>query len=79
MEPDLLQNDASRIMMRQIFGAVAQYEKAMIVGKLRGARQRVKAKTGRCEGRKHYGFHSGEAASVPCGRPVPRSNPSATR
>lgn len=62
MEPDLLQNDASRIMMRQIFGAVAQYEKAMIVGKLRGARQRMKAKTGRCEGRKPYGFHSGEAA-----------------
>jgi DNA invertase Pin-like site-specific DNA recombinase len=62
MEPDLLQNDASRIMMRQIFGAVAQYEKAMIVGKLRGARQRMKAKTGRCEGRKPYGAKLGEIA-----------------
>jgi DNA invertase Pin-like site-specific DNA recombinase len=61
MEPDLLQNDASRIMMRQIFGAVAQYETAMIVGKSRSARQRMKAKTGRCEGRKPYGFRPGEA------------------
>ena len=39
-------------LMRQVFGAIAQYEKAMIVMKLRGARNRKKAKTGRCEGRK---------------------------
>ena len=61
-EPDLLQNDPTRILMRQIFGAIAQYEKAMIVAKLRGARQRMKAKTGRCEGRKPYGEHEGEGA-----------------
>lgn len=59
-EPDLLQNDPTRILMRQIFGAIAQYEKTMIVAKLRGARQRVKAKQGRCEGRKPYGFYAGE-------------------
>jgi DNA invertase Pin-like site-specific DNA recombinase len=62
MEPDLLQNDPTRILMRQVFGAIAQYEKAMIVAKLRGARQRMKAKTGRCEGRKPYGFYDGEDA-----------------
>jgi len=62
MEPDLLQTDPTRVMMRQIFGAVAQYEKAMIVNKLRGARQRMKAKTGRCEGRKPFGEKPGEAA-----------------
>jgi DNA invertase Pin-like site-specific DNA recombinase len=62
MEPDLLQKDPTRILMRQIFGAIAQYEKAMIVAKLRGARQRRKAATGRCEGAKPYGFHPGEAA-----------------
>lgn len=62
MEPDLLQNDPTRVMMRQIFGAIAQYEKAMIVMKLRGARQRTKAKTGRCEGRKPYGERATEAA-----------------
>jgi DNA invertase Pin-like site-specific DNA recombinase len=61
LEPDLLQNDPTRIMMRQIFGAVAQYEKSSIVGKLRSARERIKAKTGRCEGRKPYGFCPGES------------------
>ena len=61
MEPDLLQNDPTRTLMRQIFGAVAQYEKAMIVAKLRGARQRMKAKTGKCEGRKLYGERPGES------------------
>jgi hypothetical protein len=50
--------------MRQIFGAIAQYEKAMIVAKLRGARQRMKAKTGRCEGRKPYGHHEGEGEAL---------------
>ena len=60
-EPDLLQNDPTRVLMRQIFGAIAQYEKAMIVAKLRGARQRTKAKLGRCEGRKPYGHYDGEA------------------
>jgi hypothetical protein len=33
----------------------------MIVAKLRGARERMKAKTGRCEGQKPYGFYDGEA------------------
>jgi len=41
---------------------VAQYEKSQIVLKLRGARLRKKAKTGRCEGRKPYGAREGEAA-----------------
>ena len=64
MEPDLCQNDPTRVMMRQIFGAIAQYEKAMIVAKLRGARQRLKAKTGVCEGRKPCGYYEGEQAVV---------------
>lgn len=50
--------------MRQIFGAIAEYEKAMIVIKLRGARQRKKARTGRCEGRKPYGHYPGEKRVV---------------
>jgi hypothetical protein len=32
----------------------------MIVQKLRGARQRIKAKEGRCEGRKPYGYREQE-------------------
>ncbi len=58
-EPDLCQDDPTRKLMRQIFGAIAEYEKSMIVIKLRGARQRKKALTGRCEGRKPYGYYPG--------------------
>lgn len=54
-EPDLCSDDPSRKLMRQIFGAIAEYDKAMIVLKLRGARQRMKARTGRCEGAKAFG------------------------
>jgi hypothetical protein len=59
-EPDLLQDDPTRKLMRQIFGAIAEYQKTMIVLKLRGARQRQKAKTGRCEGAKPSGDLPGE-------------------
>ena len=45
-------------------GAVAQYEKSQIVLKLRGARMRKRAKEGRCEGRKPFGFYEGEAAAM---------------
>lgn len=51
-EPDLDNNDPTRLLMRQMLGAFHQYEKAMIVAKLKGARQRKKAREGRCEGRK---------------------------
>ena len=41
-------------------GCIAEYEKSMIVSKLAGARQRMRAKTGTCEGRKRYGERKGE-------------------
>jgi DNA invertase Pin-like site-specific DNA recombinase len=63
-EPDLCKDDPTRTLMRQIFGAIAEYDKAMIVSKLRGARQRKKALTGRCEGRKPYGHYSEEKATL---------------
>src|ERR1700733_13200864 len=40
-EPDLCSDDPSRVLMRQILGAFFQYEKTMIVLKLRGARVRM--------------------------------------
>jgi len=61
-QPDLCSNEPSRVLMRQMMGAFYQYEKAMIVAKLRGARERMKAKQGRCEGRKPYGYYPGEQA-----------------
>jgi DNA invertase Pin-like site-specific DNA recombinase len=63
-EPDLCSNEPTRILMRQMMSAFAQYEKSMIVLKLRGARQRMKAKAGRCEGRKAYGTREGESAVI---------------
>lgn len=39
------------VMVRQILGAVSQFEKAGLVAKLRAARDRIRARDGRCEGR----------------------------
>jgi len=51
---DLLENDPTRKLVRQVLGAIAEYDKEMTVQKLRGARNRKKALTGKCEGRKSY-------------------------
>ena len=61
-QPDLCSDEPSRVLMRQMMGAFYQYEKAMIVAKLRGARERMKAAQGFCEGRKKFGFYPGEQA-----------------
>jgi DNA invertase Pin-like site-specific DNA recombinase len=47
-------SDPSRVLMRQIAGSFAEYEKARLVAKRRGARARVRAEAGKCEGRKSY-------------------------
>lgn len=60
-EPDLCRDDPTRTLLRQIMGAIAQYDKRMVVLKLRGARQRAKARGERCEGAKPYGELEGEA------------------
>ncbi|HEX6503233.1 MAG TPA: recombinase family protein [Terriglobales bacterium] len=60
-EPDLLSDDPTRVLLRQMMGAFAEYERAMIVQKLRGARQRARAnRDDYREGRKPYGFRPGE-------------------
>jgi DNA invertase Pin-like site-specific DNA recombinase len=63
-EPDLMATDPTRILMRQLMGTVAQYDKSQIVLKLRGARIRKRAKDGHCEGRKPYGYYEGEPAVI---------------
>jgi DNA invertase Pin-like site-specific DNA recombinase len=47
-------SDPSRKMMRQIAGAFHEYEKARLVSKLKAARERKRAATGKCEGRKSH-------------------------
>ena len=47
-----LDDNPTASLVRQILGAVAEFDKAMTVAKLKGARDRKRAATGRCEGRK---------------------------
>ena len=63
-EPDMCSDDPSRKLIRRILGAFAEYERDMIVLKLRVARQRVRAKVGRCEGRKPFGARIGEIRTI---------------
>lgn len=63
-EPDLMANDPTRILMRQLMGAVAQYDKSQIVLKLRGARIRKRLAEGHCEGRKPFGRNGTEKTVV---------------
>jgi DNA invertase Pin-like site-specific DNA recombinase len=49
-----LDDGPTATMVRQILGAVSQFEKASLVAKLRAARMRKKEKTGKCGGRKGY-------------------------
>ena len=50
--------------MIQVQGVFAELDKSMLVAKLRKSREAMKAKTGRCEGRKPYGYYEGEEALV---------------
>jgi len=53
--PDAFLDDGpTATMVRQILGAVSQFEKAALVAKLKGARDRKRAATGKCGGRKSY-------------------------
>jgi site-specific DNA recombinase len=61
-EPDLCSADPYRAAMRQMLGVFAELDRKTIVLKLRAARRRKKDQTGRCEGRKPYGFREGEQA-----------------
>jgi DNA invertase Pin-like site-specific DNA recombinase len=47
-----LSDSPTAVMVRQILGAVSQFEKAALVAKRRGARDRKKRETGKCGGRK---------------------------
>jgi DNA invertase Pin-like site-specific DNA recombinase len=40
--------------VRQVLGAISEFDKAMIVAKLRGARERKRRDAGKCEGRKSH-------------------------
>ncbi len=64
VEPDLCIDDPTRKLMRQIMGAIAEYDKTMLVSKMRGARERKRGRGERCEGRKPYGTRPNEQLTL---------------
>jgi len=51
-------DDPTRVMLRQVMGALAQWEKAVIVKKLQDGRRRTAERTGKpCGGPPRFGFH----------------------
>ena len=55
-------DDPTRVLIRQVLGAVSQFEKSVIVLKLRAARNRKRrTEPGWSEGRKPFGYFPGEA------------------
>jgi len=57
-------------LIQQVMGAISEFEKAMLVAKLKHARDAKRARTGRCEGRKPVG-----AATVKEARRLARRSP----
>jgi len=53
--PDFfLEDTPTAVLVRQVLGAIAQFDKATTVAKLKAARERARVKKGKCEGRKSY-------------------------
>ena len=59
-----LDDTPTAVMMRQILGAVSQFEKAMLVAKLKGARDRKKAAGGKGSGRNTYEERDAEMVAL---------------
>lgn len=57
-------DDPGRILIRQIFGATAEWSKNVTIKRLASARQRIRLTKGKCEGRKSFGFFTGQAETV---------------
>jgi len=56
--------DPTRKLVRQILAAISEFDRSVLVSKVRAARVRKRRATGRCEGRKPYGTRPGEADVV---------------
>ena len=53
--PDFFTEDTpTAVLVRQVLGAIAQFDKASTVAKLAAARKRKREATGKCEGRKSH-------------------------
>ena len=53
--PDFFTEDTpTAVLVRQVLGAISQFEKASVVAKLAAARKRKREQVGKCEGRKSH-------------------------
>lgn len=53
--PDyFIEDTPTAVLVRQVLGAIAEFEKSNLVAKLKAGRDRKKAATGKCGGRKSY-------------------------
>ena len=53
--PDFfLEDTPTAKLVRQVLGAIAEFEKSSLVAKLKAARDRKKTETGKCGGRRSY-------------------------
>ena len=63
--PDFFTSDTpTAVLVRQVLGAIAEFEKASTVAKLAAARKRKREATGRCEGRKPLSETNPEAVAM---------------
>jgi DNA invertase Pin-like site-specific DNA recombinase len=63
--PDAFLDDTpTAVLIRQVLGAVSQFEKAALVAKLRAARERKKRETGKCGGRRSVAESSPETVAL---------------
>jgi DNA invertase Pin-like site-specific DNA recombinase len=51
-------------LVRQVLGAISEFDKAMTVAKLRGARERKRREAGKCEGRKSHAERNPELVAL---------------
>jgi DNA invertase Pin-like site-specific DNA recombinase len=51
-------------LVRQVLGAISEFDKAMTVAKLRGARERIRRERGKCEGRKSHAERKPELVAL---------------
>ena len=59
-----IEDTPTAVLVRQVLGAVAQFEKATTVAKLAAARKRKRLATGKCEGRKSLAETHPEAVAL---------------
>lgn len=63
MTPGEVTDPTSKLLV-QLMSMLAEYEKSSLVHKMRVARERVRRKTGRCEGAKPFGYYPQEQATA---------------